>query len=167
MMGLKPSQLRQDFHHFGGFGQPGHPYDSRILIEELKRIYGVDKYVNLLLAGATSLASFFCENEAFPQLNINVCGIMTLDRGGEPDEFYGFKVMKPADLKDFMRSTHIDIGVICCEDAEAAFKVFTDHGIKGVWNPTCHHLRPREGCIIYNENLAAGLLTLIYNLHHS
>ena len=166
MMDLKPSQLRQDFHHFGGFGRPGHPYDTHVLVNELKRIYGLEKPINLLLVGATSLASVFCENCAFPKLNIRVCGVVDIEKENQGMDFYGFSVMEPSELKEFLKRTPADIGVICMEDAESAFRLLTDNGVKGVWNPTCSHLRSQEGCVVYNENMVAGLLTLVYNLHH-
>ncbi|MFH1861226.1 MAG: winged-helix domain-containing protein, partial [bacterium] len=39
---LEPTQIRQDFHHFGGFGQAGYRYKVNNLIVGLERILGLD-----------------------------------------------------------------------------------------------------------------------------
>ena len=56
-MGLTPSQIRQDFNHFGGFGQQGYGYNTQYLYEEIGKILGLDRTHNMVLVGAGNLGS--------------------------------------------------------------------------------------------------------------
>ena len=38
---IKASQLRHDFHYFGGFSRPGRPYQVDKLVEALEKIIGI------------------------------------------------------------------------------------------------------------------------------
>ena len=163
MMGLKSSQLRQDFHHFGGFGRPGHPYDTAYLEEELKKIYGLDKDLNALIIGATAMAEVLLQNPLLRELNISFQAIVDFDKDLYGTKFQGFEVQPPEKIGELLERHPVQIGIICTEQAEAALKLLVDNGICAIWNPTCNHLRPQEGCIIHNENISAGLLTLVYN----
>lgn len=166
MMGTNSSQLRQDFHHFGGFGKPGHPYDVHILKDELQDIFGVNEPVNLLLAGATPIAEALVENRTMQLLNIQILGIVDPDPHKQGMVIDRFTVMKPDDLDEFLKRERIQVGAICTAEPEPSLTLLLKNGIKGIWNLSLEHVRPPKGVVVKNENLAAGLLTLIYNLKH-
>ncbi len=42
---IKASQLRHDFHYFGGFSKPGRPYQVDLLVPALEEIIGIDEPV--------------------------------------------------------------------------------------------------------------------------
>ena len=54
-MNVTASQIRQDFNHFGGFGQQGYGYNVNYLYEEIGKILGLDKRHNLIIIGAGNL----------------------------------------------------------------------------------------------------------------
>lgn len=166
MMDIKPSQLRQDFHHFGGFGKPGHPYNLSHLREELMKIYGVDKPVNLLVSGLNSTTEALMDNQSLPDLNINIRGIVDLDWRVQGKVFRGFTIMTPKELPEFLNRANVQIGAICSDDPETDLELLVNSGLKAIWNLSPKYLSPSKGIIIYNQNMAAGLLTLIYNLKH-
>lgn len=166
MMGTKPSQLRQDFHHFGGFGQPGHPYDLPFLSQELKKIFGVTQPVNLLICGANTMGSVLLENQTLSDLNIHIKGVIDFDPQKHNIECCGLKVMSPDQLWEFVKYNRIHVGTICTPDPEPALNLLTTHGIKYIWNLSPKHITAPKGVYIYHENLAAGLLTLVYKLNN-
>ncbi|NQS99166.1 MAG: redox-sensing transcriptional repressor Rex [candidate division Zixibacteria bacterium] len=166
MMDIKPSQLRQDFHHFGGFGKPGHPYNLSHLREELMKIYGVDKPVNLLISGASPIAEALLDNQSLADLNIRIRGVVDLDMKIQGTETHSYIIMAPSELPEFVENNHIHIGAICSDDPETDLELLVNSGLKAIWNLSPKYLSPSKGIIIYNQNMAAGLLTLIYNLKH-
>ena len=166
MMDIKPSQLRQDFHHFGGFGKPGHPYNLSHLREELMKIYGVDKPVNLLVSGLNSTTEALMDNQSLPDLNINIRGIVDLDWRVQGKVFRGFTIMTPKELPEFLNRANVQIGAICSDDPETDLELLVNSGLKAIWNLSPKFLSPSNGIMIYNQNMVAGLLTLIYNLKH-
>ncbi|MBC8277891.1 MAG: redox-sensing transcriptional repressor Rex [FCB group bacterium] len=163
MMATKPSQLRQDFHHFGGFGQPGHPYDLQYLIDELKKIFGVDNQVNLLLFGATCMSTVLLEYPTLKELNFNVSGVADSDKSKIGTEFCNHTVMSQDELPDFLKKNRIDIGAICTADPEPALNRLVENGIKTIWNLSPKYITVPTDVKIFHANIAAGLLTLAYN----
>ncbi len=57
MMNVTASQIRQDFNHFGGFGQQGYGYNTEYLYAEIGKILGLDHKHNMILVGAGNLGS--------------------------------------------------------------------------------------------------------------
>ena len=163
MMATKPSQLRQDFHHFGGFGQPGHPYDQQYLIEELKKIFTITEEVNLLIFGATCMATVLIEYPILKELNFHMRGLVDSDKSKIGTDHCGFKVMSPDEMPAFIKKNKIDIGAICTADPEPALNRFVDNGIKSIWNLSPKYITTPKDVKIFHENIAAGLLTLVYD----
>ena len=52
-MGLTASQIRQDFNHFGGFGQQGYGYKVKELCDALAKILGQgqNRFYNTIITG--------------------------------------------------------------------------------------------------------------------
>ena len=55
IMRVTASQIRQDFNHFGGFGQQGYGYNVDYLYVEIGKILGLNKVHKLILIGAGNL----------------------------------------------------------------------------------------------------------------
>lgn len=56
-MGLTASQIRQDFNHFGGFGQQGYGYKVKELCDALAKILGQgqNRFYNTVIIGAGNM----------------------------------------------------------------------------------------------------------------
>lgn len=54
-MQVTASQIRQDFNHFGGFGQQGYGYNVNYLYSEIANILGLNEEHNLIIIGAGHL----------------------------------------------------------------------------------------------------------------
>lgn len=162
MMSAKPSRLRQDFHYFGGFGQPGHPYDASYLTDELKKVFGLNESINLLIYGATSMTKVIIEHRLLPEFNINIKGIIEPLPKSDLTEFSGYTIIKPSEVGPYVSDNPIHIGVICTPEPEAGVKLFTANGINSIWNLSHKYVTPQKGITIVHENITAGLLTLVY-----
>ena len=165
LTGGKPSRLRQDFHHFGGFGQPGHPYEVPVLIEELKRIFGLERRINLLICGAGSMAETILSYKTLKDLDIKVTGVFDFAVKRQGKRCAGLKVMSAAQAGDFLKSNPAHIGVICGSEVERAVDFFNANGIKFIWNLSLADAPAPKGMMVHNANLLAGLLTLIYKIN--
>ena len=165
MMDTNSSQLRQDFHHFGGFGKPGHPYDVNLLKEEFQKIFGVEDNVNIVLVGATAIAHALIENATLPLLNIKIAGIVDESPENIGKKYDGVEVFPIKKLDSLISKHNIKIGALCTTEPEKSMQLLIDHGIKAIWNLTSIYIRQPDGVVIRHENLAAGLMTLIYNMN--
>ncbi|MDP6783450.1 MAG: redox-sensing transcriptional repressor Rex, partial [Dehalococcoidia bacterium] len=52
---LTPAQIRKDLSYFGKFGKQGRGYNVRTLIQELRRILGLDREWKMVLVGVGRL----------------------------------------------------------------------------------------------------------------
>ena len=57
IMGSTPSQVRQDFNCFGGFGQQGIGYSVELLHDEIEHLLFPNDNINAILVGAGSLGA--------------------------------------------------------------------------------------------------------------
>ena len=55
LLGLTPSQIRQDFSCFGEFGQQGYGYNVSALKEEIAKILGTDRGYTAVLVGVGNI----------------------------------------------------------------------------------------------------------------
>lgn len=167
IIGSKPSCLRQDFHNFGGFGKPGHPYDVNVLREELKKIFYVDQPVDILIIGATPLAEILIMDNTLKMLNIQIKGVVDFNQKIIGSDFFGHKVLSSSDVPALMANNNIVAGAITSNDPKPALQVLIDNDIRGVWNLSSSFVSVPEGFHLRYENIAAGLLSLLYNLNIS
>ena len=165
MMDTNSSQLRQDFHHFGGFGKPGHPYDVSLLKEEFHKIFGVEEPVNIVLVGATAIAQALLENSTLSLLNIKIAGIVDENPENIGKKYNGSEILNTKKLAKIISKHNVKIGAVCTAEPEKSMQLLIDHGLKAIWNLTPIYIRQPEGVVIRHENLAAGLLTLIYKMN--
>ena len=165
MMDTNSSQLRQDFHHFGGFGKPGHPYDINILKEEFQKIFGVEDTVSIILVGATAIARTLIENTTLPLLNISIVGVIDDNPDLSGSEFGGVAVHSSRKLGELISQHDIKVGAVCTQEPEKPMQLLIENGIKAIWNLTPIYVRQPEGVSVRHENLAAGLMTLLYKVN--
>ncbi|MBL7190717.1 redox-sensing transcriptional repressor Rex [bacterium] len=164
IIGSKPSRVRQDFHYFGGFGKPGHPYDVGILLSELKQVFGLDDRIGILIVGATPAAEMLLNNSMLKTLNIHIAGIVDFNRRKIDKDFHGHKIRAPKDVPALKADNNIKIGVITCEEPEPAVKLLVENNIRGIWNLSPRHVSAPKGFHIRYENITGGLLHLLYDL---
>jgi redox-sensing transcriptional repressor len=161
---VKPSQLRQDFHYFGGFGKPGHPYDTGLLKEELLKVFGLEKPLNLLLAGATSWAETLIQCPSMSSMNVMIKGVVDFNANNIGEKFLHCPLIPPTKLPEFLRKNEIAVVVLCAMEPEPYLKLLMNHGLNTFWNLSPRYLIPPPGIRIQQESLMCSLLPMVYEL---
>src|SRR4030043_1513694 len=64
-LGVTPAQIRKDLSYFGRFGKQGRGYNVRKLLDELRRILGLDKQWRMALVGGGKLGRAILGYEGF------------------------------------------------------------------------------------------------------
>ena len=72
LLGLTPSQIRQDFSCFGEFGQQGYGYNVSALKEEIAKILGTDRGYNAVLVGVGNIGRALMDNFCFSDWGCNL-----------------------------------------------------------------------------------------------
>lgn len=166
--GLTPSQVRQDFYCFGGFGIQGYGYDVEYLYNEIKSILGLDTDFKMIIVGAghlgQALSKYIAEKKSFKMLgmfdnNPNLAG----QKIGE------IEIRHTRELQEFIREYDIDIAALTVPavNAREAAEMLISCGIKGIWNFAPIDLKAPSDVILENIQLIDSLVVLGYKIANS
>ncbi|MCM1087888.1 MAG: redox-sensing transcriptional repressor Rex [Muribaculaceae bacterium] len=166
IMQVTASQIRQDFNHFGGFGQQGYGYNVKYLYEEIGKILGLDVEHNLIIIGAGHLGQALAN-----YMNFERRGFIFRGAFDNNPTIYGMKIrnieVQPMEkMGDFVRDNDIDIAVLTVPKScavEIAGQLVS-YGIKAIWNFAHVDLDVPEEIQVENVHLLDSLMKLSYNL---
>ena len=161
-IGFTASQIRQDLNCFGDFGQQGYGYNVKELLNEISGILGLTKEYKMIIIGAGNIGQAIANHTNFEKLAFNLTGIFDVN-----PKLIGLKI-RDVEVKDidelvsFLRTTPIDIGVICVtkNSAQIVSDMMVANGVKGIWNFAPVDLEAPEEIIVENVHLSESLLTL-------
>jgi len=161
---IKASQLRHDFHYFGGFSKPGRPYQVDLLVPALKEIIGVSEPVPVVMIGAGHLGKALANYENFDRQGFPTRGIFDVSPELVGTKIRGVPIMHLDDLEDFVRSENIQLAILTLpvHSAQSVADRLVAVGIRGFWNFTPTDIKAPEGIIVRNERLAVGLMCLSF-----
>jgi redox-sensing transcriptional repressor len=161
---IKASQLRHDFHYFGGFSKPGRPYDVDQLVPALEEIIGVDNPVPFVVVGAGHLGQALCNYANFERQGFPLVGIFDNDPDLIGIKIRGIKIEPIENIATVIKKKNVRLAAITVPSLvaqETAVKL-VDAGVRGIWNYTPVDLRLPKDIIVRNERLATGLMCLSF-----
>lgn len=167
IMHTTASQIRQDFNHFGGFGQQGYGYNVSYLYEEIGKILGLNQKHKLVVIGAGHLGQALSNYVNFEKRGFLIMGIFDQNEDLQGMKIRDVTVSKMDDLEEFVKTNDIDIAVLTIPKT-SAIKVANDlvsYGIKAIWNFAHVDLELPENIIVENVHLSESLMCLSYNLN--
>lgn len=138
LLGLTPSQVRQDLSCFGSFGAQGYGYNVPRLKHGLQSIMGLDRTHNVVIMGAGSIGKALLCHMRFKENNYRVVAAFDVNKELIGSELNGTKVYHPEQLKYLHEKCPIDICVLTvpAEQAKHTAKTIADLGISAIWNLT-------------------------------
>ena len=163
---LKPTQVRQDFHHFGGFGQAGYRYKVEDLIVGLEQILGLDNQQNMIMVGVGHLGQAVANYRKFQRLGLQLVGLFDVNPRLIGLEIRGVKVRDIDEIAEVVDETKATIGIIAtpAEASQKTADMLVRAGIKGIWNFSPMNIFAPDDVVVQNEHLSVGLMTLSYKL---
>ena len=165
MLGLTPSQIRQDFSCFGEFGQQGYGYNVRVLREQIAQILGMDRGFNAILIGVGNIGHALMDNFCFSDWGFHLIAAFDIKPNLIGKEFQDVKVYPMEELSGFIRDNDVDVAVLAVpkEAAIPVTKLLTESGIDAIWNFTNVELtEPNSPTIVENIHFSDSLLALSY-----
>ena len=147
MMNVTASQIRQDFNHFGGFGQQGYGYNTEYLYAEIGS--ALIKYMNFRNRGFYFKAAFDINEALYDR---QIAGI----------DVYPMELMA-----SYIRDNSIDIAVLTIPKAQAVkvAEVLSGCPIKAIWNFAHTDLNLPGRIKVENVHLSDSLMRLSYEIH--
>jgi redox-sensing transcriptional repressor len=165
-MGVTASQLRQDLSWFGSFGHQGYGYRVSELLEEVKRILGLNQLHRLVLVGVGHLGRAIINYSNFQKRGFEVKALFDKDPQAIGETVNGLTVQDVATLPDYLQQHPIDIGVITVPAASAQriAEMFVARGIKGIWSFAPFSLKVPDDVVVEHVHLGESLLVLSLKL---
>lgn len=168
LMGLTPSQIRQDFSCFGEFGQQGYGYNVDLLHEQICNILGIGRDYSVIVVGVGNLGHALIENFGFAMHGFRVLGAFDVARDLVGKEVSGVTIQSGSNMADFIRENDVDIAVLAVSHvtAPSVARILVDNGIKAIWNFTNVDLglSGQEDVVVEDIHFSDSLLTLSYYL---
>lgn len=162
-VGVLPSQVRKDFSIFGLAGNKRGGYQIDTLIAKINNILGKDQLQKVIIAGAGNIGTALMKYKGFEKEGMKIIACFDTDatkfnRGAE------IPVLPVEELKEFVQSNNIKIGIIAVPDTAApqVLDLLLEAGIKGILNFAPIGLKGPENCVINNVNIELELENLIY-----
>lgn len=163
---IKAGQLRHDFHHFGGFSQPGHPYEVEVLIRRLMEIMALDQSTPYVIVGAGLLGQAIASYSRFEEDGFHLCGIFDINPRILGMSIRDIPVRDMDEMSDFVREKSIPIAVLAVPPsaAQEVADRLVDAGVRGIWNFAPMDLKVPEDVVVQDEFLSVGIMALNYKV---
>lgn len=156
-LGLGDVQVRKDLGTVSGAGKPKVGYNTEELIEHLTTYLSAHTENTAVLVGAGRLGQALLGYGGFAEYALTIRAAFDID----PAKLGG-GVLPLSDFPAFCAKEHPAIGIITVPEgeADAVLRLMTENGIRAVWNFSRRRLRPPEGVLVRNEDLASSLAAL-------
>lgn len=167
IMGLTPSQIRQDFSCFGEFGQQGYGYRLDVLQKEIAEVLGINRGFKAILVGVGNIGGALMRNLNFESYGVELIGAFDADVDKVGLDINGTVIRHESDLLSFCAENTPDIAILCVPKiaAQKVSDLVIRAQLKAIWNFTntvldVHHL----DVVTEDINFGDSLLTLNYLL---
>jgi len=161
---IKASQLRHDFHYFGGFSKPGRPYQVDLLVPALEEIIGISEPVPLIIVGAGHLGQALANYGNFERQGFPTRGIFDVDSKLIGTEIRGIPIRPLDEVETFVKDEGIRLAVLTLpvHAAQEVADRLVAAGVRGFWNFTPTDIKAPPPVVVRNERLAVGLMCLSF-----
>lgn len=165
-LGIPSTQVRKDLSYYGEFGRRGVGYNVQELKRSVGKILGVDKLWPAVIVGAGNLGRALVNYGSFEMMGLEIVEVFDNDLSKIGNQINGIEVKSIQSIKETLQGENIKLGVISVP-ADAAQEVadeMIEAGIKAIWNFAPTRLYVPDNIVVRNEDLAVGIVSLIYHL---
>ena len=161
---IKASQLRHDFHYFGGFSKPGRPYQVDLLVPALEEIIGINVPVPMIIVGAGHLGQAIANYKNFERQGFPVLGIFDVDPKLVGLEIRGIPIRPQTEMESFVKENGVRLAVLTVPvgTVQDVANRLIECGVVGLWNFSPTDIKTPDEVIVRNERLAVGLMCLSF-----
>ncbi|MDI3547252.1 MAG: redox-sensing transcriptional repressor [Halanaerobiales bacterium] len=165
-LGIPSTQVRKDLSYYGEFGRRGVGYDVASLKKSIGKILGVNRLWPAVLIGAGNLGRALVNYQGFAKMGLKIAEVLDADLGKIGNKIGEITVRSMKELKEVVKEKDIKIGIITvpASAAQEVAQQLVDVGIKSIWNFAPTRLILPEDIVVRNEDLAVGIVSLIYHL---
>lgn len=164
---VTPAQIRKDLSYFGEFGKQGTGYHVRHLLNEIRRILGVDREWPVVLVGVGKLGSAIAAYEGFADQGFRVVG--AVDHNPEKvGRHVGAITVRPlAELEQIVRETGARMAVVAvpADAAQHIVDQLVRAGVRAILSYAPTAVRVPEHVWIQYSDPVVALQSMTYHLN--
>ncbi len=136
MLNVTPAQIRKDLSYFGRFGKQGRGYNVVKLLEELRRILGLNRQWKMALVGVGRLGRAILGYEGFVPQGFRI--VEAFDSAGSliGSRIDGLVIKNTANLEDVLAGSPVDVGIVAvpAETAQDVIDSLVRCGVRAILN---------------------------------
>ncbi len=170
IMGSTPSQVRQDFNCFGGFGQQGVGYSTEVLQQEIGKLIFPESNLRAVLVGTGNMGIPIANFVSKETEGIDLIGLFDNDSALVGNHLIGFEIQPISRMENFCKENSVDV-IIVCTDRQTAEDIAPEiikTGVKGIWNFSHFDFSLFDhSLIVENVHLRDNLMALSYRVTHN
>jgi redox-sensing transcriptional repressor len=145
-LNVTPAQIRKDLSYFGRFGKQGRGYNVRKLLEELRRILGLNRQWRIAIVGAGRLGRAIAGYEGFTPQGFRIVEAFDSDPGMIGSTINSLVIRNTESLETVLRGDPVDIGIVAvpAESAQKVIDALVRCGVRAILNyaPIAAHVPP-------------------------
>ena len=133
---MTPAQIRKDLSYFGRFGKQGRGYSVRHLLQELRRILGLDREWEVALVGVGRLGRAILAYPGFRPEGFKVVDAFDADPGNVGEVVDGITVHSVAMLPERVAEQQLRVAIVAVPSAQtqAVVDLLVQSGIRAILN---------------------------------
>ena len=165
LLGLTPSQIRQDFSCFGEFGQQGYGYIVSALREQIASILGADRGYSAALIGVGNIGRALMDNFCFSSWGFSLVAAFDVNPTLIGTSINGVNIYSMDELEKYLHENKVDMVVLAVpkDVAIPVTNMLTANGVEAIWNFTNVDITaPNSSTIVENVHFSDSLLSLSY-----
>lgn len=165
-LGIPSTQVRKDLSYYGEFGRRGVGYNVKELKRSIGKILGVDKKWPAVLVGAGNLGRALINYAGFGKMGLEITDIFDNDLNKIGNRVGSIKVKSVNELEATIKEKDVNLAIVTvpADPAQDVVDDLIDYGIKAIWNFSPTRLYVPDDVFVRNEDLAVGIVSLIYHL---
>jgi len=166
ILGLTDGQVRADLVYFGAFGRPGVGYRVAHLVEELRRVVGIDKPWPVALVGYGSIGRALVAHEGLRRRSFDIVVVLDADPAKVGRKAGRCTVQPVSELEQELTRREIRLAILAVPSgaAQDLAEQVAAAGVVGIMNFASVRLRLPEEVIVMNVDLTLLLERLSLRL---
>lgn len=145
-LNVTPAQIRKDLSYFGRFGKQGRGYNVRKLLDELRRILGLNRQWRIAIVGAGRLGKAIAGYEGFTPQGFRIAEAFDSDPRMIGSTINSLVIKNTEYLETVLRDNPVDIGIVAvpAESAQRVIDSLVRCGVRAILNyaPIAAHVPP-------------------------
>ena len=166
---MTPAQIRKDLSYFGRFGKQGRGYNVTFLLEELRRILGLDRSWRACIVGVGRLGRAIINYPGFAPEGFSIVAVFDNDPKRIGTTLGGLKVQPMSELAETVESTDATIGIVAVPSTQAqpVIDQLVATGLAGILNYAPVAPQVPLGIVLMNIDPVLSLQAMTFYLRQA